>query len=146
MEKKKTANPPRRKFDYAAIIREFEKFWYPKSLKSFCEEYDYPYSSVLNYYRKAFWNEKAGTKKEVQVTDILSPVPLEIDEPKAESQGQTPPQPVVTQVAESNTAAVPTSPSYEIVNMLITFNNGMQISLGETKVDELFSLLRKIVG
>lgn len=146
MEKKKTATPPRRKLDYAAIIREFEKFGYPKSLKSFCEENDYPYSSVLNYYRKAFWNEKAGTKKDVKVTDIVAPVPLVVEEPEAEFPEQPHPEPSAIQETATNPTTEPTATTYEIVNMLITFNNGMQISLGETKVDELYSLLRKIVG
>lgn len=120
MEDKKKA-----KVDYAAIIREFEMYGRGRSLKQFCDDSSYVYPNVLRYYRKCFWNSKSKLAASPEGDKSL--VPLEIE--PAANDATVSPAVEVRKPDGSLAASAQSVPTYSIVSMLISFSNGMELSL-----------------
>ncbi len=127
MEEKK-----KRQWDFAAIIREYETYHGNIGLKKFCEDSGYPYNSVVRYYRKVFWDQKSKVGCAADESHFVEAVFSN----QSSSEHAVPPQ-------EKEDS--PILKTYTIVNLNVSFSNGMQLSMQETDVDEICALLHKIV-
>ena len=105
--------------NYAFALKNYQQNGRGRSMKQFCEEEGYDYDKFMRYSRK-------GQKE------------LSILKDADERQGTDKFIPLVVASPESSVLG--------IRDVRVRFTNGMELSQSEGSLDELFSLIKKLLG
>ena len=104
--------------NYAFALKNYQQNGRGRSMRQFCEEEGYDYDKFMRYTRKG--QKELSILKEAderQVTDKFIPL-----------------------------VVAPESSMLGIRDVRVRFTNGMELSQSEGSLDELFSLVKKLLG